>query len=892
VHHASSARLAHNIRVTKTALKTIKNQQGQMTIFLAVTLIIIITCLAFVVNVGLFVKAKINLQNAVDAAAFAGASVQARQLSHAAHLNWEMRNTYKEWMFKYYVLGQKANTKTNIGSTKWNNLKENMDFTASPFWPLGHPKRRPNEPIDKYNVPSICIHFGTEHNLCEIASIPGLPRFKPVGLPSISDQHESFINAIVSTKAQDCSRRTTVNFGTAMLWAFGTKDVVFPGQTEIAANRVGAFPEAVEQAIRMRNLEAIINRPPVDSICVDGVDGCNNTISDLDGEFPDLPINERPIKAFMSAYRNLAGDNGSEMKKNFILRELAPKSFEADPSTLSGFLIPDVPVAGISARTKHYVDLQLMPLNLVTFFTFFSSNTNKHIIDGSTSVDSEAECTSSKVGVPIPAYPFGFVKNPKVLTYYAVHGETKFVGLFYPFTEREGIKIHAYSAAKPFGGRIGPRLFELRGDGAIGPRDRSQSYVSTLDFLLSAGISPRAKPGDPIPFDIDFWLDTSLASSTRVGGVPTAGGDIRFGIPNLLYDYEDFSDLEKANPVSSFSNIQTITEKKDGVEPKEGAGLHNKIQFELFAKNLPDSTGTIVDGSNIEQGINNARKPTRYEALNYLIPTFTESKDLIDTVGFVTKRQNVLVNSVFAPLINQSLLYKNITSITQTINEYLLDNDAAIQAFIDSLRKVAEDMRAKNLTVGDSGGVGSYEDASRLIFDDKTHPDMPNCAKASIAAMFDHFFRGRGTVCGIVPLTEKLREYYENQTDLDPNFYEQQYTESSEVPPGELMTAFMPGPRSGADQNGRNVHPFEGLIPNEEQYSRRNFYSTKFVAISKLSDSEGEGDFPLPPYFAANTVLEVGPTLDQDIPNLDTKAPYANTLDLSDLKAIFGTLNH
>ena len=28
------------------------------------------------------------------------------KLTNIAHMNWEMRNIYKEWMFKYYVLGQ------------------------------------------------------------------------------------------------------------------------------------------------------------------------------------------------------------------------------------------------------------------------------------------------------------------------------------------------------------------------------------------------------------------------------------------------------------------------------------------------------------------------------------------------------------------------------------------------------------------------------------------------------------------------------------------------------------------------------------------------------------------------------------------------------------------
>ena len=49
--------------------------KGQLSIFLGVSMTIIVTLLAFIINIGLFVKAKINLQNAVEAAAWAGAAV-------------------------------------------------------------------------------------------------------------------------------------------------------------------------------------------------------------------------------------------------------------------------------------------------------------------------------------------------------------------------------------------------------------------------------------------------------------------------------------------------------------------------------------------------------------------------------------------------------------------------------------------------------------------------------------------------------------------------------------------------------------------------------------------------------------------------------------------------
>ena len=875
----------------------VKNSKGQLTVFLAVSLIIIISLLAFVVNVGLFVKAKINLQNAVDAAAYSGASVQARMLSQAGHLNWEMRNTYKEWMFKYYVLGQKALTKTNPASEKFE-AKNKMDFTADPFWPIGHPKRRGDtEPLDKYNIPSICIHFGTDHNLCEIASIPGLPRFETVGLPSISDQHESFINALVSTKSKDCSRRTLVNFGTAMLWAYGTKEAVFAGQTEIAANRTGAFPEAIELAIRMRNLEMIINRPPVSNICMNAAEGCENTINALDGEYSEVPLNERPIKAFMSAYRNLGGSINSDLKTNFILREVPPTPFTAPADSLSGYLIPERTIGqtGVSAREKHYVDLQILPVNLVNFFTFFSPTSSTFTFSGGSSVSSEGECTSTKTAIPVPAYPLGFVKNPKVLTYYAVEGESKFVGLFFPFLEQSGIKMKAYSAAKPFGGRIGPRIFAPFENNQLKPRDRSTPYISALDFTfdISAPGQSDDPVGKPIPFDDGFWINIKLASETTIGGIPSSGVRPRFGIPNLLYDYDEITDLQDASSKGSFEDVQEIKARRDErAAIAESAGLYDKKQFRLFAGNLPPSNGNVLEGASVEQALNNVRRPTRYEALNYLIPTRITPGDGLDTLGLAGQSDDQPVYTIYAPLFGPNTLHDNISTITAVVNDYIDLNTESINSFMNALRDVSK--RIKDITTkGDTAGVGSYEDAANLIYNESTHPGLPDCSTASLAAMYNQLFLGAGPACGITPLRDKLTEYYEREaaTPGYQNFYIRSYSSSPRASAASLMTAYMPGPRTGGGENGQNTHPFPDLIGNSQELSRRNFYSTKFVSIRKLSATENAGGNAMGPYQDASTYQELGPNFGNDVDGVPAE-PYENPLDLSSIEQEFGTLHH
>ena len=142
------------------------------------------------------------------------------------------------------------------------------------------------------------------------------------------------------------------------------------------------------------------------------------------------------------------------------MTEVAPKPFLADPKSLSGFLIPGgVSTTAGNPLQKHYLDLLAYPLNLASFFVNFSpsSSTYQSQAHGAGFV-SGSDCSAIRMALPVPGFIFGFSKNPVVPTYYAVKGEANFVGLLYPFSDRNGVKLNAYAAAKPFGGRIGPKL--------------------------------------------------------------------------------------------------------------------------------------------------------------------------------------------------------------------------------------------------------------------------------------------------------------------------------------------------------------------------------------------------------------------------------------------------
>src|SRR5690606_5948106 len=172
---------------------------------------------------------------------------------------------YKEWMFKYYVLG-------NLGHTlRMNSTGTFGDFRLRPAGGLNEAQN-----FDRYNLPSICVHAGTGTNdVCLSSFIPGLPRFETIDLPNITDESQKFIDAISSKKADDCAYRSSINFATALLWTYGTgANLITADLPALANGRLGAWPAAFLLGVRVRPMEAIVNRPPeAQPLCVGG-SGC------------------------------------------------------------------------------------------------------------------------------------------------------------------------------------------------------------------------------------------------------------------------------------------------------------------------------------------------------------------------------------------------------------------------------------------------------------------------------------------------------------------------------------------------------------------------------------------------------------------------------------------
>ena len=90
-----------------------KQIKGQLSIFAAIIFQTLFVLFAMSLNIALVVHDKINLQNSVDLAAYYGAMKQAEVLNAIAHINYQIRQSWKLMVWRNRVLGTIGSTSTS-----------------------------------------------------------------------------------------------------------------------------------------------------------------------------------------------------------------------------------------------------------------------------------------------------------------------------------------------------------------------------------------------------------------------------------------------------------------------------------------------------------------------------------------------------------------------------------------------------------------------------------------------------------------------------------------------------------------------------------------------------------------------------------------------------------
>lgn len=436
------------VRCYKKA-KESRSINGQISIFIALVFQIMFVFFAMLINISLIIHDKINLQNAVDLAAYYAAEKQAEQLNEIAHINYQIRQDYKLLAFRIHVLGSMGSN-----SAAFNQSAPPPDAAlpnTSPVVCVSNSAWTDGSWGDStHNPPPYCVH--------DNMSFPGLPA------PRKSNSLLGFITGFASnlfTKAasnitEGCNRASDMNWSTAAIWNY------------------------IYRRATKRRLEMITT--------------IANNLSDAD--FKDRNGDPIKIGALQTFKKNLTEAN---------LRSIEDAK-EASFEVYNGLVSPP-------GTNKPPEWLQIIPITPSLTYTRCNSSTNAAATTspdyiqnppttygpiltalGGAAISKLVEYTGQPAsGLSIDSATIGVEKNPWHLAYVAVRASTKPRKPFAPFGKPIQLVARAY--AMPFGGRIGPWYASTWGNGS------TQSTGAPIDALVNSrdGGAPPASPIQAIP---------------------------------------------------------------------------------------------------------------------------------------------------------------------------------------------------------------------------------------------------------------------------------------------------------------------------------------------------------------------------------------------------------
>ncbi len=465
----------------------LRSERGQIAIFIALIFQVLFVFFAMIVNIGLIVHDKINLQNSVDLAAYYAAQRQAEVLNAIAHQNYQIRQAWKLLAFRIRVLGDLGYRNHPMQDQFQGANAEVRAFGAE-------------------RVPVICLNhgmWGSNQNLCyrESTNIPDLPAYNIINVFSPFNYIFRAVNNSLRSAADNDGRHTgPLNFGIAIRWAAAYR-------VQVAASK-GAIREYA-------NLLSVSTNDFMDLTNVSVKEGARKTL-----ENNLTRSNLKSIRESSNSFRifNSLGSTGSY--KGWLNEvPIYPLIFYVDLIKNAG---------GWSGQSKIINGI---------------GGVNRPHYDDTPKPDEDVYRNEPMNTDDLYHSVFGVEKNPWQMASVGVYAETSPRKPYLPFGKP--IKLKAKAFAKPFGGKIGPWYYRAW------PRHSSQSMGAGLedrvDSLAPIPIPPEGKLEQVPPNFQQFAVPNysrfpgdklglqSLAALSRFKSALIAAYKSRSGISPMAY---------------------------------------------------------------------------------------------------------------------------------------------------------------------------------------------------------------------------------------------------------------------------------------------------------------------------------------------------------------------
>lgn len=200
-------------------------ERGQIAIFVALIFHVLFVFFAMVVNVGLLVHQKINLQNSVDLAAYYAAMKQAENMNAIAHVNYQIRQAWKLMVWRYRHLGMAGDTENHpynsLTKTMRGSSNADQPFSCPATFCINHPVFDIQEPWEYY-CRDLCS--GVRITLLGIPSENGINFGLAEGiLGGLARSIENASRNLVDKTQQHCRNRSALNWFALARFIFAYK---------------------------------------------------------------------------------------------------------------------------------------------------------------------------------------------------------------------------------------------------------------------------------------------------------------------------------------------------------------------------------------------------------------------------------------------------------------------------------------------------------------------------------------------------------------------------------------------------------------------------------------------------------------------------------------------
>ncbi len=455
-----------------------KQYKGQVAIFVALIFQVIFILFALLINVGLLIHHKINLQQSTDLAAYYGAMKQAEMLNVIGHVNFQVRQAYKLLTWRYRILGTFGFETKNPGG----------DADSEITFPISK-NLNSSSPLFTYNRDS-------ENEECNVLDAQKRPiKIKPSEFPFMCMVHFGFADypsnyKTVATAADRGETFCRLNCGTLASTEF-TQISNLPPSTISGSGFDTAIITSINAALSSANkqiTEACEASGPITAInlvkfYLSYTNDIRNKMLFMKMLFANLSAEEKSQLDIegnsifegveKTLKNNLTEANNTSLKedKNNIFEVYNSLSPQHGRDCNYSQVNPELKQAGDNS-VKLFNELNFRFIQYFLLKCNLDKDNNKtykpgSIYDNQTKLDGDLfkqlekkfpqQANEIKKILEEQQHSIGIEKNPWCSTYYGVKSTTTPVIPFLPISK---IKLHAVSFAKPFGGSIGPKAFK------------------------------------------------------------------------------------------------------------------------------------------------------------------------------------------------------------------------------------------------------------------------------------------------------------------------------------------------------------------------------------------------------------------------------------------------